>query len=1656
MKKSMVMQRLFSLVLAVVLACSCFTGAFGAELDTSDAAINAAKAAMDAAKTALDAAKAELAKADANVATAEANLAAAEKALADAGVDPDAADSEAVAELKKQIEELQKQINGGAVADLTAQSTQAAADKVTNATKTAEAKSKMNDLADDVAEQEEAVKLTADKIDQINTEITNNNTKKANNETAITNANTELAGMDSQLALLAQGITDAEAAVKALQNLQTTLQTEQTELADLEKQLENEEAALENKEKLLTDEKTAQAEKETELGNKLTELQTAQGLEEAAQKTLDAAKLTKAEAEAELPSLYAQKAELEEKIAVATEEAKALSGWDAIKKLGEVADLGVDLGIVEGKIALATRSEIQEAIDKADAALNEKKAETATALAAWNKANDELETAKQAVAAAQQAIADQKQVIANKEAEITTQSKVVEEALAEVNAALAGTPEEQKAAAQKKYDEYAASIETRRAELETKVKTLTEENKDIVDANKFKADEITALKDTKATQEAALAETQAALETATAAYNDLVKAGEAIDAEIARIAAEIEKITTETIPVLQKQLEDLQKQLENAQTGDDKLLAEYTAAKAALETAKATQYTLALGVPALQIAYDEAASLYAQLTGSTSCAHDKYQVEAFGNVFCPLKTIGLCTHNLGKCCSSMSTSMISNRINEYIAAGDYKGLAAEVKSLYNQLSNLVNAYEEMPESSREAISSAVNALVNKAADAVGEKLLGEQNWAMLKELANVLQNPAEIEAKVQAIVDEAVAEAKAAINDAVFNGDFTALKNGIAKAEALVEKVSPYFQMVGIDLSEIKNQVAGAAKQYLDQIKDQIANSELNKIADLVKKAEAKINELKNQLPGYGDLEALLNQFKNEVGQIVNSDYAQYLAQLKSELAAKIKDCVNNGKMDKLAELAKNIIAKADALKDKLPTCGDVENLIDAFKFDVNALINGGYKQYVEQIKDALMEQIEDCIDKGKLEKAAELIKKAIEKLEELKDQLPIDEEIQKLIDALKIEAKEFINGGYKQYAAAAKEQIKAALQKVLDDECYSYIAAKAAELQSKVEKLLSEIHVCEESAEEVAKLVKTWVEEFINDCTAYIEAKLDAVTCESIKAELKQIADAIENALDWRPDCDLTEEDIKAIIDALKEMAKECIKDKAEIIEGLIEEILKHITVVLPAVEPTCYQTGLTEGLACICGKHIYIEQEIIPATGNHVYCEGEVTTEPTCITPGEKTFHCETEGCVASYTESIPTTGEHMYCEGEVTTEPTCITPGVKTFHCEADENCTATKTETIAATGEHVYESEIVDEATCCADGTIRYYCVADENCDAGYSQIIPATGEHVYEAVTTEPTCGADGKIVYTCTTEGCGDSYEEIIPATGEHVYVAVTTEATCCADGKIVYTCVCGATYEEVIPATGKHVYDAGVVTTEATCYTDGVKTFTCTTEGCKASYTEVIPATGEHNWVKVDSVESTCTTGGKKYYECSTKGCPATKTVETGRKGHSFGEWISNQNGTHSTDCQRWCGYVATVKCAEIEAVLAEELTMIVCPVCGDYLDASFELVADAAIEAVEKNALPQGKAVVRGMEAPVDGVLYAFTAAYERSGKVSPFNGTVSVTLPLDEEITEFKVIRVIAEADAEKDEELQVEITYTLEDGKLTVETDDAALFLLVPIA
>lgn len=191
-----------------------------------------------------------------------------------------------------------------------------------------------------------------------------------------------------------------------------------------------------------------------------------------------------------------------------------------------------------------------------------------------------------------------------------------------------------------------------------------------------------------------------------------------------------------------------------------------------------------------------------------------------------------------------------------------------------------------------------------------------------------------------------------------------------------------------------------------------------------------------------------------------------------------------------------------------------------------------------------------------------------------------------------------------------------------------------------------------------------------------------------------------------------------------------------------------------------------------------------------------GTVATEGIASDPTEKPDGWKACGATGAEHE------EHSWVakakEGDVAA--TCAAVGKKSYECEY---CKSTKTDTIAKL-EHSYQVDAAQTqaATCGAQGTMVYVCTSCAAGADGHTKpvTIPATGEHKWVqegyAEDHEPTCQAEGKYHYVCSVCSAEDD-NQVAPkvghdwnTTGTHKEGTNTHEVTCqtaqCTAKKIV------------------------------------------------------------------------------------------------------------------------------------------------------------------------------------------------------------------------------------------------------------------------------
>lgn len=412
------------------------------------------------------------------------------------------------------------------------------------------------------------------------------------------------------------------------------------------------------------------------------------------------------------------------------------------------------------------------------------------------------------------------------------------------------------------------------------------------------------------------------------------------------------------------------------------------------------------------------------------------------------------------------------------------------------------------------------------------------------------------------------------------------------------------------------------------------------------------------------------------------------------------------------------------------------------------------------------------------------------------------------------------------------------------------------------------------------------------------------------------------------------------------------CSKCNDKFYEEYVINSTEHTWNVEVKQNPTCTEKGVS-AYTCInpdcaiCAHGVQATFTKQTAALGHNYV-GVETTAPTCTETGVMTYTCSR--CDATYTEEIPATGhnpkkvkdvpatcisagyteyvcDHVDADGNKcgytmhdnyiaplthdlkvdVIAPTCIAAGYTLATCQRADCGYTNITNVTEATG-HDYESAITTEPTCEADGVKTYTC---KNCAAdvdghSYTETVAKTGHAWGEWVTTKnPTATAEGEKTRTCANLNCPIHTETVtLPKLG-HTMVAgdIKVQPTCTTTGVQEYVCTehtgdaaCGYTYEVTLPALG-HDWNDGEITTPATCTTDGEKTYTCKRDDCGATRTEVVPKTGHDMETAV--TEATCVSDKFTTYTCKT--CGYSYVInETGTAlGHTFSVVVESVDAT-------------------------------------------------------------------------------------------------------------------------------------------------------------
>ncbi len=233
------------------------------------------------------------------------------------------------------------------------------------------------------------------------------------------------------------------------------------------------------------------------------------------------------------------------------------------------------------------------------------------------------------------------------------------------------------------------------------------------------------------------------------------------------------------------------------------------------------------------------------------------------------------------------------------------------------------------------------------------------------------------------------------------------------------------------------------------------------------------------------------------------------------------------------------------------------------------------------------------------------------------------------------------------------------------------------------------------------------------------------------------------------------------------------------------------------------------------------------------------EITTAPTCLATGIKTYTCE---CGETYTRTLSALGHDIVTEPAVsaTCTETGLTEGEYCTRC--DYKIEQTETPSLG----HDMISFEASEPTCTETGlTAGVACSRCDEISEGRQETVPALGHDIVIDSAVSATCTETG------LTEGkhCTRCYyrvsQKITPALGHTETFTEYVEATCTetglSTGKVCSVCSEVIIPQQVIPAKG-HSYTGWITTSEATCEANGKKIKLCS---CGIFEEETIPAIG-------------------------------------------------------------------------------------------------------------------------------------------------------------------------------------------------------------------
>ncbi len=264
------------------------------------------------------------------------------------------------------------------------------------------------------------------------------------------------------------------------------------------------------------------------------------------------------------------------------------------------------------------------------------------------------------------------------------------------------------------------------------------------------------------------------------------------------------------------------------------------------------------------------------------------------------------------------------------------------------------------------------------------------------------------------------------------------------------------------------------------------------------------------------------------------------------------------------------------------------------------------------------------------------------------------------------------------------------------------------------------------------------------------------------------------------------------------------------------------HTASPLPAVAPTCTETGLTEGSFCPVCDTVLKPQEVIPANGHTPVTQKAVA--PTCTETGlTEGSYCSVCNVTLVRQEVIPASGHTTVTQ--IAVAPTCTEPGLTEGSSCSACNMVFVKQEVIPANG-HTPVTQKAVAPTCTETGlTEGSYCSVC-NVTLVKQEVIPASGHTEIPIPDVEPdygvpgaqggtTCSVCGEVVKQPTTlpplipeDGVLLDRRALSLTVGESAWVTATVYPLNAADKTVVWT----ISDETVVSLSERRLYEGDAV----------------------------------------------------------------------------------------------------------------------------------------------------------------------------------------------------------------------------------------------------